>query len=187
MTVLPFFTGRKYVSKVLMRKIYSPSPLAILWVSWWEHVQGNICWNYIILDWNALMVNEILQSRAVRLCARGVVAQNTFSEGVCSCLDSPQVVERNRHFWAAVLLKLASDRSEEWGSKSAFPLSVLTMKAVMTGLSETKYLPCDSDQLTACNLSLERAEFHEAKRSYFQMASPIWQISVLVLESSKSS
>lgn len=75
--------------------------------------------------------------------------------------------------WAAVLLKLASDRSEEWGSKSVFPLSVLTMKAVMTGLSETKYLPCDSDQLTACNLSLERAEFHEAKRSYFQMASPI--------------
>lgn len=38
-----FFTGRENVSKVLMRKIYNPSPLAILLVNWWERVQGNIC------------------------------------------------------------------------------------------------------------------------------------------------
>lgn len=34
--------GRENVSKALMRKIYSPSPLAILLVSCWEHVQGSI-------------------------------------------------------------------------------------------------------------------------------------------------
>lgn len=34
--------GRENVSKALMRKIYSPFPLAILLVNCWEHVQGSI-------------------------------------------------------------------------------------------------------------------------------------------------
>lgn len=165
---------------VLMRKIYSP-PLGILLVNWWEYIQGSICWDDIILVWNGLMVNEILQSRAVRLCARGTEHLQ------CGCLQllglPSWAVEGNWYFWAAVdLLKLASDRSGEWGWKSAFALSLLTMEAVTTGLSETKHLPCDSDQLTAQNFALEQATFHEAKRSYFQTASPSWQISDLVLE-----
>lgn len=39
------------------------------------------------------------------------------------------------------------------------------MEGVRTGSSETKHLPCDSDQLTAEILALERAAFHEANKS----------------------
>lgn len=34
-------------------------------------MQGNIFWDGVILDWNALMVNEIIQNTAVMLFGGG--------------------------------------------------------------------------------------------------------------------
>lgn len=111
-------TGRENVNKVLMRKIYS-SPLVILLVNWWEHIQGSICWDDIILVWSALVVNKILKAE---LWGSVEGAVNTFSEGICSCLDSSHGQWRETGTSGLQFISWSSLRSGEWGWKSAFAL-----------------------------------------------------------------
>ena len=61
------------------------------------------------------------------------------------------------------------------------------MKGVRTGSSETKHLPCDSDQLTAEILALEQAAFHKANKTTSRQSDSSGKFLFWCLESSKAS